>query len=228
MDNSTKMSAARLAEKRPDRRVSRTRRQLRDALFTLILEKGYDAVTVEEITERADLGRTTFYLHYHDKEDLLVESIGELVDDLVEQMAQVPLIDWQLAALDNGQVSPALVLPFQHVAHNARLYRIVLRGAGPYSMNQRLRQIIIQASQKMFGVLLEEDQLAALNPQVPLQVFMNYIAGAWEGLITWWLENEMPCSADEIALMFQRLIMQGAPEVLGIPKSEQSRNLRGR
>ena len=216
MDNSTKMSATGPAEKRPDRRVSRTRRQLRDALFTLILEKGYDAVTVEEITERADLGRTTFYLHYHDKEDLLVESIGELVDDLVDQMAQVPLTDWRLAALGDGQVSPALVLPFQHVAQNARLYRIVLRGAGPYSMNQRLRQIIIQASQKMFGFLLEEDLLAALNPQVPIQVFLNYIAGAWGGMITWWLENDMLFSPEQFALMFQRMVMLGAAQVLGI------------
>lgn len=217
MDNATKMSTARGAERRPDRRVNRTRRQLRDALFSLILEKGYEAVTVEEITDRADLGRTTFYLHYHDKEDLMVESIGELVDDLVEQMAQVPLTNWQLAAVGNGQVSPALVLPFQHVAQNARLYRIVLRGAGPYSMNQRLRQIIIQASQRMFGVLLEEDQLAALSPQVPMPVFINYIAGAWEGLITWWLENDMPYPAEQIALMFQRMVMLGAAQVLGIP-----------
>ena len=55
---------------KPDRRVNRTRRLLREALLALIMEEGYDAVTIEEITDRADLGRTTFYLHYRDKEDL--------------------------------------------------------------------------------------------------------------------------------------------------------------
>jgi AcrR family transcriptional regulator len=100
------------AGRKLDRRVSRTRRQLREALFNLILEKGYDATTVEEITARADVGRTTFYLHYHDKEDLLMESIGELVDDLIEQMARIPLGEWKLESGEAGSApSPAIVLP---------------------------------------------------------------------------------------------------------------------
>lgn len=53
-----------MSDKQLDRRVRRTRRALQDSLTSLILEKGYDAVTVEDITDRADLGRTTFYLHY--------------------------------------------------------------------------------------------------------------------------------------------------------------------
>ena len=56
--------------KKVDRRVRRTRRLLRDACIALILEKGYETITVEEITERADVGRTTFYMHYRDKEDV--------------------------------------------------------------------------------------------------------------------------------------------------------------
>lgn len=201
-----------------DRRVNRTRRQLREALFNLILEKGYDAVTVEEITARADVGRTTFYLHYHDKEDLLMESIGELVDDLIEQMARFPMEEWKLERGSAGSApSPAIVLPFQHVANNARLYQIVLRGDGTYSVSRRLREIIVQASAKMARVLLERDELGVLNSQVPMDVFMNYIAGAWLGLITWWLENQMPYPAEQIAGMFQRMVVQGAPEALGIP-----------
>ena len=204
-----------------DRRVNRTRRQLREALFNLILEKGYDAVTVEEITARADVGRTTFYLHYHDKEDLLMESIGELVDDLIEQMARFPMEEWKLERGSAGSApSPAIVLPFQHVASNARLYQIVLRGDGTYSVSRRLREIIVQASAEMARVLLERDELGALNSQVPMDVFMNYIAGAWLGLITWWLENEMPYPAEQIAGMFQRMVVQGAPDALGLSPME--------
>jgi AcrR family transcriptional regulator len=206
------------AVRKLDRRVSRTRRQLREALFNLILEKGYDATTVEEITARADVGRTTFYLHYRDKEDLLMESIGELVDDLIDQMARVPLGEWQLEGEGSGSSpSPAIVLPFLHVESHARLYRIVLRGDGTYSVSRRLREIIVQASAEMIRVLLKRDNLVDLNSQVPMEVFMNYIAGAWLGLITWWLENEMPYPAERIAGMFQRMVVQGAPEALGFP-----------
>jgi len=209
------------AGRKPDRRVSRTRRQLREALFNLILEKGYDAATVEEITERADVGRTTFYLHYHDKEDLLMESIGELVDDLIEQMARIPLGEWELESGGTGNApSPAIALPFQHVASNARLYRIVLRGDGTYSVRGRLREIIVQACAEMIRVLLEREKLVELNSQVPMEVFMNYLAGAWLGLITWWLENGMPYSAEQIAGMFQRMVMRGAREVLRLSPME--------
>jgi hypothetical protein len=68
----------------------------------------------------------------------------------------------------------------------------------------------------MIRVLLDRDNLGELNSQVPMEVFMNYIAGAWLGLITWWLENEMPYPAERIAGMFQRMVVQGAPEALGI------------
>jgi AcrR family transcriptional regulator len=194
---------------------------LREALYNLILEKGYDAATVEEITARADVGRTTFYLHFRDKEDLLMESIGELVDDLIEQMAHIPLAEWKLeSGSGSGVPSPAITLPFQHVASNARLYRIVLRGEGTYSVNRRLREIIVQACAEMIQVLLGREKLGELNPQVPLEVFMNYLAGAWLGLITWWLESEMPYPAEQIAGMFQRMVMRGAREVLGIPLQE--------
>ncbi len=77
-----------LTSSKTDRRVSRTRRQLRNALMALILERGYNAVTIEDITERADLGRTTFYLHFRDKEELLVESLEEIAADLKSQVEQ--------------------------------------------------------------------------------------------------------------------------------------------
>jgi AcrR family transcriptional regulator len=195
---------------------------LRDALFSLILEKGYDTVTVEEITQRADLGRTTFYLHYRDKEDLLMESIGKLVEDLIAQMALLPLVGWRMEADASGaQASPAISLPFQHVAQNAQLYRVIVRGEGSYSVNRRLREIIVQATGEMIRVLQEREQLGELNPQVPMEVFKNFLAGSWIGLVNWWLENDMPYPAEEMALMYQKLIQRGARQVLGIKSKDQ-------
>jgi len=216
LNNYRKSSISPPDERKVDRRVNRTRRALRDAFFALILEKGYEAVTVEEITNQADLGRTTFYLHYRDKEDLLMESIGELVDDLVEQMSHLPLGDWKLdLSVSNSQAPPAITLPFQHVAQNARLYRIILRGEGNFSISERLREIIVQASGEIIQVMLEKERLA-INPQLPLEVFMNYLAAAWLGLITWWLEKEMPYTPEQMATMFQMMFIRGARDVLGV------------
>ena len=196
--------------------MSRTRRLLRDSFFTLILEKGYKSVTVEEITNRADLGRTTFYLHYHDKEDLLMESIGELVDDLIAQMTTLPLLVWDREISQRDAFpAPAISLPFQHVARNADLYRIILRGEGTYSATRRLREIIFQASNELVQVFIRRENLT-INPHLPMDVFLNYLAGSWLGLIGWWLENNMPYPPEEIAWMFQIIFVRGAQEVLGV------------
>ena len=67
---------------KPDRRIQRTRRALRNALLQLVKEKRYDSILVEEITQRANLGRATFYLHYKDKEDLLVDVFSEMAKEI--------------------------------------------------------------------------------------------------------------------------------------------------
>lgn len=201
--------------RKTDRRVLRTRKALRDALFALILEKGYDGVTVEEITTRADLGRTTFYLHYHDKEDLLMESIGMLIDNLVGEMIRLPLIDWTQGTLNEGEKPrPAITLPFRHIAENADLYRIILRGDGTHAVKRRMHEITAQTSNRLIGSL-EDDAKRNLNPRVPMEVFHNYLAAAFLGFATWWLEAGMPYPPDEMAVMFQSLFVHGALDVLG-------------
>ena len=64
-----------------DRRVQRTRKLLRDALMSLIMEDGYDAVSIQDITEKANLGRATFYLHFKDKDELLLDVMEQFIDD---------------------------------------------------------------------------------------------------------------------------------------------------
>jgi len=82
-------------------------------------------------------------------------------------------------------------------------------------VTRRLREIIVQASGGMIPVFLQKETLA-INPQVPMEVFLYYLAGSWLGLITWWLEYEMPYPPEEMALMFQKMYMRGAREVLGV------------
>ncbi len=204
-----------------DRRVNRTRRSLQGALLALILEKGYDAVTVEDITRRADLGRTTFYLHYRDKEDLLMQAVQDLIDDLVNELAQTPLDAWKLNGQeDRGEVFvPAIALAFHHVAIHADLYRVLLRGEGTYSALRRLRKILSGAISSLIQHFTAYSRVE-LKPQVPMEVFVNSLAGAWIGLMTWWLEEGMPYSSEEMAVMYQRMFMRSTREVLGLINGE--------
>jgi AcrR family transcriptional regulator len=204
--------------KKTDRRIHRTRRALRSSLLDLIVERGYETLTIEEITAHADLGRTTFYLHYHDKEELFLETIGELVDDLVRQISQIPISAWILpepAGSISGEAAPPIELTFQHAAENAGLYRIIMQGEAAYAAKKRLREIIIRGVQEFLQVKQEKENLM-INPQVPVDVFCSYLAVSWMGTIAWWLEEDMPYSPEEMAQMFQKMFLQGAIEVLGV------------
>ncbi|HEY3345418.1 MAG TPA: TetR/AcrR family transcriptional regulator [Anaerolineaceae bacterium] len=208
-----------LETKRTDRRTNRTRRLLREALLALILERGYDAVTVEEITERADLGRTTFYLHYRDKEELLLESVVALANDLTAVIARTPIAEWRTTP-DPTRPQPMqlpLSLAFQHAADHSDLYRIILRGEGHTQMVERIREIII-AQVNHFLVVRVPEENVALHPGVPQDVFANYFAGAFLGVLTWWLENDLPYPPDEMATYFQKILYDGAQRVLDIPE----------
>jgi AcrR family transcriptional regulator len=191
-----------------DRRARRTRKLLREALFSLILENGYDAVTIEDITERADLGRTTFYLHYKDKEDLLLQCIQEIADELAEEVAKLMPTDGKPS--EKGEQNPILFV-FQHAAQNATLYRIILRGEGSsYKASSRLREII---SHYAFEFLNEIKYNISLTNAVPLEVISNYFAGSLMGMLTWWLETDMPYSVHEISEMFRRLLFAGLKDL---------------
>lgn len=211
-----------MRNRKQDRRVSRTRRNLRNALMSLILEKGYDSVTIEEITHRADVGRTTFYLHYKDKEDLLLENIDAIIEEFIEQISSVPLSAWAMSLGDDDTLGEGLspvMLVFQHAAENADLYRVMLRGEGLSRAQNQIRNVISSAVRDFLQNWIDKDNLVMI-PSVSLDFFTNYFAGSLIGILTWWLEKEMPYEPSKMAVMFQKMFYPGAKEVLGVSSPE--------
>lgn len=194
---------------KPDRRVQRTRQLLKDALMELILEKGYDAITIQDITDRANLARATFYLHYQDKEDLLVKSLEAVFEDLLSQMP--PPGQWPLS--DSGPIAVA----FNHTAENADLYRIILSRQGRTTIPRRIRSYMAGYAEQFI-----EDYLAETGtlPLVPVDVLANYIAGSLLALAAWWLESGMPYTPEEMVQMYHRLVVLGVSRVMGIEPAQ--------
>lgn len=199
-----------------DRRVSRTRAALRQALEELTREKGYDSVTIEELTARADVGRTTFYLHYRDKEDLLLEQFTELLDEqLVPQFAELSLADWRLTPVDSQPQAqpfrPVLVI-FQHVQENADLYRLVWRAENVNKITKRLRNILEHAIDRI--VRLRRQVTPDLMPSVPLDLIASYVAGGLLAAVGWWLESGGKTSPEEMTTIFQRIFIPGFRQMM--------------
>jgi AcrR family transcriptional regulator len=192
--------------KRPDRRKPRTRRLLRDALIALILEKGYDAVTVQDITDRANLGRATFYLHFENgKDQLLMSSLREMFDDLKARITS-PSSDISL-----GDMAMRMI-PFQHAFEYRDLYRVTLLSQhGTAAIVNGIREYLAGSLRERIDVAIGDNQ-----PLVPLDVLANYLAGAMISLISWWLKQDSNYTAEQMADMYRQLSMPTISTVLGL------------
>lgn len=188
-----------------DRRITRTRAQLKESLWDLILKKGYDAITISDITDHANLGRTTFYLHYKDKDDLLTKSIDETASELVQRLDTFqPGI---------GKLKPATELIFEHAAENAEFYQILLQGHGVETTTGRVQEIINRHITQGFELALAQfggEEILSL----PLPLLIQFLSTSLLGIVVWWLENEMPFSPEEMAEQYYQLLMNGIGNIL--------------
>ena len=207
-----------------DRRIQRTRRALRSALLDIIKEKKYDSMSVEEITQRANLGRATFYLHYKDKEDLLVDEFNEIVNERARTVSDIPFSAW-LPELENPDhttenkpVVP-LLMAFQHIMNHAELYQILLQNEKSDRTLERIRKIIAQSITDFLQRKLENDPIPILF-EVPLDLLAAYFSGALLSCVDWWFEQGLSYSPEEMTRMFQRLFYPGARKILGVSNTE--------
>jgi AcrR family transcriptional regulator len=201
-----------------DRRVARTRHALREALLSLMEEQEYNAITVEEITSRADVGRTTFYLHYRDKEDLLLEELGDLVQELTQQIARISISQWQAEKVPQ----PPILMIFQHVAANEKMYRLILEGEGMSQVTERLCNIIEKGAIRL-SQTEGELQALLLNSKVSMNFLASYFTGALLATTGWWLKQRASYPPEEIAALFQKVLFPGMKKVLeeGIPETDR-------
>ena len=196
-----------------DRRVQRTRKLLEHTLLELIEEKGYESITVQQITDRANMGRATFYLHYHDKEHLLLTTVQKLQEELAQRLR--PLCPQELLT-EEWTLSEKI---FQHVAQYRHLYRVLLseRGAA-VAKNRLMTYMTQQAEHFVVNALLE----TVNEPTVPASFLATYLSGTLYTAITWWLDHQQQKAPEEMGLLVRKLTTPGMLSVLGIDPTQLS------
>jgi AcrR family transcriptional regulator len=202
-----------------DRRIQRTRQSLRTALFELIKEKGYDAISIEEITERANVGRATFYLHYKDKEDLLLDEFSEMANEKVQVLSDVPFAAWLQSEEDSAhpgaeKPAPPLLVVFEHIYENSELYYILLKSEKSSRVVERIRKISTESIVKFMETKAKTEPIS-LQFKVPMEFFAAFFSGALLSTVDWWLEEEMRHTPREITHLFQSLFFRGAKDAFG-------------
>jgi len=175
---------------------------LGEALVSLMLEKRYDALTVQEIIDRANVGRSTFYAHFLDKEDLLQNEVAELVSRLAGHMDQRP---------GGNHLIPSLEL-LQHLRESHSLYRALVRG--------RAIEPVLKTMQTHLSMHVES-RLASLMPVgresvVPLPAVAQHVAGSLLTLFQWWLDRDMPESPEQLDDYFLQLVGPSVRATTGV------------
>lgn len=186
-----------------DRRVRRTRRLLRDALLALMRERHYDDITVQDILDRADVGRSTFYAHFYDKDDLLLTGLQE-IRDLFERRGD---------ADGHSEGSLSLEL-FRHVRQYEGIYSAL---AGNRAGERVIQHVHRSIAEHLRGRL---DRFVPAGPELspPRDVLVAYLENTLVALLKWWLERGSAYSPEQMSSMFRSLVLPGLLAALPIER----------
>ncbi len=200
-------------EEQSDLRIRRTHKFLQEAMIELITEKGFDAITVGDIAERAMINRATFYRHYQDKYDLVANIFEETATHLVENMKPIHK-DSDHIGMENP---PEIWIQFfEHVAEFARLYRAMLGNNGSVWFAARMREHTIK-------IMLEQERQwkqqmepkHRIDPVMPQELPAMQLSHILIGTIVWWLENDKSYTPRQMATWFHRFAFYGYLSALG-------------
>jgi AcrR family transcriptional regulator len=181
-----------------DRRIQKTQNLLHEALASLIREKPYDSIVVKEILDRANVGRSTFYTHFRDKDDLLVSGIHDMLQSV--HATEVP---------SSGKKYERLIrfsFPiFEHIHQH--------RHTGAAKMGTKGRAVLHEHLQQVLSELIADDVKKIFQArrktadQIPSDLFVQYVASTFILVLNWWVENNSPLSPREVNDLFRALIL---------------------
>jgi len=173
-----------------DRRIQRTEDALARAMIALSLEKGYAAITIRDLAERAAIGYATFFRHFPDKEALLLNVLAVFVEELMSLLQRragdVP------AAGSGGVV-------FDYIQAHHELCRVLLHSQGSASLVEHIRATSVAHT------------LAQYRPRpgspVPPEIAANHLVSASIALIQWWLDHDLPYSPQRMGAIYEALVL---------------------
>lgn len=176
-------------DEKVDRRIQRTQKLLQEAMLDLITQKPYSEILIQEITDHGNLSRPAFYLHYRDKDELMLKCTEKIFAEL-------------LACPPEKLERPSQVV-FEHAAQNPALYRVILGGQAAPGLLQKVRDIITDIQIQNIKQRLPAGVVADRR----MEVALTFLVGGLLSLVDWWLARGMKPSVQEITEMAETMAM---------------------
>lgn len=185
-----------------DPRVRRTRRLLREALVSLILEKDFASISIKEITDRAEVAYITFFRHYESLDQLLMEVLDDGLGELLTR------IETLAKHSDASNLETEGRLIFEYSRQKADLFRILFKSQSVTRVRKKVVRTIAAIFQKSCLPLARSG-----NPTVTAML-SNHIATSLLALIEWWLDNKMNPTPAEMGKVYKSLIIDSTVGVV--------------
>lgn len=190
-----------MTKARIDRRVARTRAAIQKACLALALKKGHEAVTVRDICKAADVGRSTFYLHFSDKD--AVHRAG--MEDLRKQLRAHPRqVSAQSGAGRQDRLSFARPM-LEHARQHVDLYRVAVGGRGGGATLAHIHKILADLVREELALPAGKKAVDS----VPDELAVQHIVGAFMAVMRWWLDDGARLGPERVDEMFRRLALHG-------------------
>jgi AcrR family transcriptional regulator len=181
-----------------DRRIQKTQSHLREALSSLIREKAYDSISVKEILNRANVGRSTFYMHFRDKDELLVSGIRGMLGAVQSKASPI-----------SGKRHEKIIgfsLPiFEHIYQHRRGGEGKMGSRGRAIIHEHLQKVLVELIGDEVGKEFQGRRKAA--GQIPSQLLVEYVASTFILVLNWWVESRSPLTAKQINDIFMALTL---------------------
>lgn len=190
-----------------DRRVQRTRELLQKALIELLGEQRYAAITIRDIVDCANVGRTTFYLHYKSKDDLFM-SCHEAIVSRFHIGSLHPLTR---ADMLSPEAPPGATAAYRHLEHSRPLLYSIFQGKDGMLILRRMRDWSAQEIEASLRAAFAE-----ADSSIPLDVLATYLAGAKIAMVQWWLEKPQAHTPEDLARTFHRLQRAAIRDAFGL------------
>jgi AcrR family transcriptional regulator len=189
-------------DRTPDRRVARTQKLLRDALHSLIHERDYDSIAVKEILDRANVGRSAFYMHFRDKDDLLATTFHDIFGSFPSMSPSIP-------PKNTDRRTERILwfsLPiFEHLDRLRRAGDLRLGARGRAILHGHLHKVLVELIAGEVGKGLQSRRKSAAK--IPPDLLVQYVASTFILVLNWWVESKSPLPSREVNDLFRALIL---------------------
>ena len=189
-----------------DRRVVKTRKEIRKALLSLMEEKDFEVITILDITERANINRGTFYLHYIDKYDLLEKYEQELFEKL-EHIAVEYLKEDDTITEFFHKFHPTIVHIFRCLQEERELLSILLKSRGIFAFQDRVKNAFIYMFRNYTPSKVNEHLFL-----YPIEFIALFGSSTFISVIQYWLQSDMKQTPEQLAKMITDIIFKGTIE----------------